>query len=81
MQLIPKEVKEYIENMYDIPKEQNISLRDVEDAGFMKAQTAKHLIHAGKLHAITFGKKFFIPRMELIRYLANELKLLDDKTA
>ena len=77
MQLIPKEVTEYIESIYEIPKEQNISLGTLEELGFVKAQTAKKLIHAKKLKAVSFGRKFFIPRSELIRYLAIELNIID----
>ncbi len=81
MQLIPKDVKEYIENMYEIPKGQNLALSQIEEAGFFKSQTAKRLIHAGKLKAVTFGRKFFIPRTELIRYLADEMGLLEGQAA
>ncbi len=77
MQLIPKEVITHIEGIYTIPKEQNISLATLEQDGFVKAQTAKLLIHRGELKGVKFGKKFFIPRMELIRYLANQLNLID----
>jgi len=80
MQLIQKNTIEYIENIYTIPKEQNIALSTIEEKGFAKAQTLKRLIHANKIHAVTFGRKYFIPRMELIRYLAQELKLVNNDT-
>jgi len=77
MQLLPKEVVTHIEGIYTIPKEQNISLATLEKAGFIKSQTAKLEIHRGKLNAIKIGKKFFVPRNELIRYLAEQLNLID----
>jgi len=80
MQLIPKDAIEYIENIYTIPKEQNIALSTIEKQGIAKSQMLKRLIHANKIHAVTFGRKLFIPRMELIRYLAQELKLVNNDT-
>jgi hypothetical protein len=77
MTIVTKEIKERVSIIYDIPKEQNIALSVLESEGFMKSQTAKKLINSGKLKAVTVGRKFYIPRMELIRYLADELGFLN----
>lgn len=78
MSKIPTEVIDKINEMYEIPKEQNIKLNKLEQEGFINSQVAKLEIHRGKLNAVKLGSHFFIPRVELIRYLAQQMGLLDD---
>lgn len=78
MQLTP-ELQKKMSEMYPIPKEQNIKLSTLEDLGFIKSQTAKLEIHRGNLKAIKIGNRFFVPRLELMRYFAQQMGLLEDK--
>ncbi len=75
---LTKEIIQQMEEFYPIPKEQNIKLSTLEELGFMKSQTAKLEIHRGKLKAIKIGSRFFVPRLELMRYFAESMGLLKD---
>jgi len=78
MQLTAELQNKMCEMYPNIPNEQNIKLSTLEELGFIKSQTAKLEIHRGKLKAIKIGSRFFVPRIEVMRYFAQQMGLLDD---
>ena len=63
-----------VEEIYDIPKKQNIPLKELEERDILNVNTARKLIYAKQLKAIKIGDKWFVPRLWLIEFLENQLK-------
>jgi hypothetical protein len=51
------------------------SLTEIERFGIMSRERAKNLLYAGKINGVKNGKKWIIPRAELLRYLINNYNL------
>ncbi len=61
------------EELYDIPKKQNIPLSELSKAEIISAQMCKKLYHQGKFPMMKIGNKFFVPRKQIIKWLDEQL--------
>lgn len=66
-------VKTRAEEIFDIPKRQNLSLSDIEALGIVKAPMLRKMVSSGALKSIRVGRKYFVPRKVLIDWLEREL--------
>ena len=63
-----------VEEVYDIPKKQNIPLKELEERGILNVNTARKLIYTKELRAIKIGDKWFVPRAWLIEFLEKQIR-------
>lgn len=52
-----------------IPKQVLFSIKEINDLGIIKSDMCKKLIYKKEIEVVKIGKKNFISRQELIRYL------------
>lgn len=67
-------------SIYDelIPKKVLFSIKEIEDIGAIKTNMCKKLIYQNELEIVKIGRKNYISRNELIRYLeSNTVPLLN----
>ncbi len=69
------------EEVYDIPKKQNIPLSELADTKIISAQMCKKLYHQGKFPLMRIGSKYFAPRKSLIQWLDDQLNANVEVTA
>ncbi len=52
-----------------IPKKILFSIKDIDELGIIKSDMCKKLLYDRKLEVVKIGKKNFVARPEIIRYL------------
>ncbi|WP_456489126.1 helix-turn-helix domain-containing protein, partial [Caminibacter pacificus] len=63
-----------IEELFDIPQKENISLAELSEKGIMSKKIAYKNIVEGKLTAIKIGQRWYIPRKALLSFLEDAHK-------
>ena len=66
-------VKTRAEEVYDIPKRQNLSISDIEKLGIIKAPMLRKMLSKGEMRSIRVGRKYFVPRAVLVDWLDRQL--------
>jgi hypothetical protein len=54
-----------------IPNKVLLSIKEIDDLGIIKSDMCRKLLYNREIEVVKLGKKNFIPRTELIRYLED----------
>jgi excisionase family DNA binding protein len=66
-------VRTRAEEIFDIPKRQNLSVSDIEELGIIKAAMLRKMLKNGEIRHIRVGNKYFVPRAVLVDWLDRQL--------
>ena len=66
-------VRTKAEEVFDIPKRQNLSVSDIEKLGIIKAPMLRKMLKNGEMRHIRVGNKYFVPRAVLVDWLDLQL--------